>query len=290
MDTCNKISKYMNKVGYECRVMGVPKTIDNDLFGTDHCPGFASAAKYIATSAMEVGPRRPRLRHRHDHHHRVHGPSRRLADRRRRPRQREGAVRPTSSICPRSTSTWTSSSPTSPRATRRTATASSPSPRASTTPTAASSPRPRPPRPTASATPSWAAWLRCWPTSCKEKTGAKVRGIELSLLQRCARALRLPDRHRRVLHVRQDRCRRDAVNGVTDKMVGFECDRTNGYTCRDQAVQPERSSPTSRRRSRRSGSTPRATTSPKTSSTTRCRSSRARPSSRRKTACPASPA
>ena len=54
MDTCNKISKYMSKVGYECRVMGVPKTIDNDLAGTDHCPGFASAAKYIATSFMEV--------------------------------------------------------------------------------------------------------------------------------------------------------------------------------------------------------------------------------------------
>ena len=54
MDTCNKISKYMKKVGYECRVMGIPKTIDNDLFGTDHCPGFASAAKYIATSCMEV--------------------------------------------------------------------------------------------------------------------------------------------------------------------------------------------------------------------------------------------
>ena len=54
MDTCNKISKYMQKVGYECRVMGVPKTIDNDLFGTDHCPGFASAAKYIATSCAEV--------------------------------------------------------------------------------------------------------------------------------------------------------------------------------------------------------------------------------------------
>ncbi len=54
MDTCNKISKYMQKVGYECRVMGVPKTIDNDLNGTDHCPGFASAAKFIATSCMEV--------------------------------------------------------------------------------------------------------------------------------------------------------------------------------------------------------------------------------------------
>ena len=54
MDTCNKINEYMQSVGYECRVMGVPKTIDNDLFGTDHCPGYASAAKYIATSLMEV--------------------------------------------------------------------------------------------------------------------------------------------------------------------------------------------------------------------------------------------
>ncbi len=54
MDTCNKISKYMNRIGYDCRVIGVPKTIDNDLAGTDHCPGFASAAKYIATSIMEI--------------------------------------------------------------------------------------------------------------------------------------------------------------------------------------------------------------------------------------------
>ena len=54
MDTCNKINQYMQSVGYECRVMGVPKTIDNDLYGTDHCPGYASAAKYIATSFMEV--------------------------------------------------------------------------------------------------------------------------------------------------------------------------------------------------------------------------------------------
>ncbi len=54
MDTCNKIYRYMKKVGYECRVIGVPKTIDNDLAGTDHCPGYGSAAKYIATSCMEV--------------------------------------------------------------------------------------------------------------------------------------------------------------------------------------------------------------------------------------------
>ena len=54
MDTCNKISKYMQSVGYACRVIGVPKTIDNDLNGTDHCPGFGSAARYIATTCMEV--------------------------------------------------------------------------------------------------------------------------------------------------------------------------------------------------------------------------------------------
>ena len=54
MDTCDKISRYMEKSGYECRIMGVPKTIDNDLANTDHCQGFGSAAKYIATSCAEV--------------------------------------------------------------------------------------------------------------------------------------------------------------------------------------------------------------------------------------------
>jgi len=54
MDTCEKIGRFLNYTGYECRVIGIPKTIDNDLYGTDHCPGFGSAAKYIATSCMEV--------------------------------------------------------------------------------------------------------------------------------------------------------------------------------------------------------------------------------------------
>ncbi|HIU34135.1 MAG TPA: 6-phosphofructokinase [Candidatus Pullichristensenella excrementigallinarum] len=54
MDTCNKISKFMMKNGYECRVMGIPKTVDNDLTGTDHCPGYPSAAKYVATTVMEI--------------------------------------------------------------------------------------------------------------------------------------------------------------------------------------------------------------------------------------------
>ena len=54
MDTCNKISNYMASQNYECRIMGIPKTIDNDLAMTDHCPGYGSAAKYVATTCMEV--------------------------------------------------------------------------------------------------------------------------------------------------------------------------------------------------------------------------------------------
>jgi 6-phosphofructokinase 1 len=54
MDTCNKISRYMEKVGYPIRVIGIPKTIDNDLAETDHCPGYGSAAKYIATTVTEI--------------------------------------------------------------------------------------------------------------------------------------------------------------------------------------------------------------------------------------------
>lgn len=54
MDTCEKVSRYLSRSGWECRVIGIPKTIDNDLAGTDHCPGFGSAAKYIATSCMEI--------------------------------------------------------------------------------------------------------------------------------------------------------------------------------------------------------------------------------------------
>ena len=54
MDTCLKVSNYLENSGYECRVIGVPKTVDNDLCGTDHCPGYGSAAKYIATTVAEV--------------------------------------------------------------------------------------------------------------------------------------------------------------------------------------------------------------------------------------------
>lgn len=54
MDTCNKISKFLRENNYDCNVMGVPKTIDNDLNITDHSPGYGSAAKYVATTFMEL--------------------------------------------------------------------------------------------------------------------------------------------------------------------------------------------------------------------------------------------
>ncbi|MGO8701081.1 MAG: 6-phosphofructokinase [Limisphaerales bacterium] len=53
-DTADKMHDEAIKRGYEMRVIGVPKTIDNDLPQTDHCPGFGSVAKYNACTVMEV--------------------------------------------------------------------------------------------------------------------------------------------------------------------------------------------------------------------------------------------
>ena len=54
MDAVAKLTAYLESADYEMRVIGVPKTIDNDLVGTDHTPGFGSAAKYIATTIKEI--------------------------------------------------------------------------------------------------------------------------------------------------------------------------------------------------------------------------------------------
>lgn len=54
MDTVDKLSRFAVKENWEMRFMGVPKTIDNDLFLTDHTPGFGSAAKFIATEMEEI--------------------------------------------------------------------------------------------------------------------------------------------------------------------------------------------------------------------------------------------
>ena len=163
MDTCNKINQYMQSVGYECRVMGVPKTIDNDLFGTDHCPGYASAAKYIATSIMEVY----QDAHVYDkgmivvveimgRHAGWLAAASALAS--------EYGAGPDLIYLPEtdfSMPKFIEDVKTDLRMIQ--GTASWPCPRASTMRTAASSPRPRWPPTTASATPSWAVWPLFWP-------------------------------------------------------------------------------------------------------------------------------
>ena len=235
MDTCNKISKYMKKVGYECRVMGIPKTIDNDLFGTDHCPGFASAAKYIATSCMEVyqdarvydtgmvcimeimgrhagwlagaaalataygaGPDLvylPEVDFDMDKF---------LADVDRIYKEKGNCMVAVSEGIHYADGTFVSEAKTS-------------------------------------ATDGFghaqlgglAAHLA---SVVKEKTGAKVRGIELSLLQRCGAHLASEtDIEESVMSGKA--AVENAVAGITDKMVGFQCTRDNGkYVCKTELL------------------------------------------------------
>ena len=54
MDTVSKLSRYAAKTGSSIRVIGEPKTIDNDLVHTDHTPGYGSAAKYVASTVREI--------------------------------------------------------------------------------------------------------------------------------------------------------------------------------------------------------------------------------------------
>ena len=55
MDTIHRVEKYCRSQGYELIGVGIPKTVDNDLFGTDHTPGFGSAARYVALSILQGG-------------------------------------------------------------------------------------------------------------------------------------------------------------------------------------------------------------------------------------------
>ena len=54
MDTVSKLSRYAARIGSSIRVIGEPKTIDNDLVHTDHTPGYGSAAKYVASTVREI--------------------------------------------------------------------------------------------------------------------------------------------------------------------------------------------------------------------------------------------
>jgi len=230
MDTCDKISHYMAKAGYECRVMGVPKTIDNDLFGTDHCPGYSSAAKYIATSIMEVN----RDAHVYDtgmitvvecmgRHAgwltaaaylataKGEGPDfiylpevdfdmdKFVADVSARYKKNGNCIVAVSEGIHYADGSFVSEAKTA-------------------------------------ATDGFghaqlgglAATLA---NVMKEKTGAKVRGIELSLLQRCA-AHCASGNDIAESFMSGKVAVEEAVAGTTGKMVGFVCDRTNGYTCK----------------------------------------------------------
>ena len=54
MDTASKLSRYAAGIGSDIKFIGIPKTIDNDLVLTDHTPGYASAAKYVAATVREI--------------------------------------------------------------------------------------------------------------------------------------------------------------------------------------------------------------------------------------------
>ena len=214
MDTCNNI----------------PKTIDNDLFGTDHCPGYASAAKYIATSVMEVS----RDAHVYDTgmitiiecmgRHAgwltaaaalaneeepccdfIYLPEvnfdmdKFVADVSKRYEEKKNCIVAVSEGVHYADGSFVSEAKTA-------------------------------------ATDGFghaqlgglAALLA---NVCKEKTGAKVRGIELSLLQRCA-AHCASQTDIDESYMSGKTAVEEMLNSVTDKMVGFECDRSNGYVCR----------------------------------------------------------
>ena len=230
MDTCNKVSKYMMKSGYECRVMGIPKTIDNDLFGTDHCPGFASAAKYIATSCMEIyqdarvydtgmvciveimgrhagwlagaaglatamgaGPDLVYLPETDFDMKKFLADVKRIYD------EKGNCLVAVSEGIHYADGSFVSEAKTS-------------------------------------ATDGFGhaqlgGLASMLADTVKNELGCKVRGIELSLLQRCA-AHCASQTDIDESYMSGKTAVEEMLNGVTDKMVGFECDRTNGYVCR----------------------------------------------------------
>lgn len=54
MDTVAKLTKFFRQKNYSCSILGIPKTIDNDLLCTDHTPGYGSALKFVATAISEI--------------------------------------------------------------------------------------------------------------------------------------------------------------------------------------------------------------------------------------------
>ena len=230
MDTCNKINQYMQSVGYDCRVMGVPKTIDNDLFGTDHCPGYASAAKYIATSIMEVY----QDAHVYDtgmivvveimgRHAGWLTAAAALAG--------EYGAGPDLIYLPETDFSMPKFIEDVKRVYQETGNCIVAVSEGihyengdfvSEAKVAAND---------GFGHAQLGGLAATLANIMKERTGAKVRGIELSLLQRCA-AHCASGTDIEEAFMSGKTAVEQMIAGVTDKMVGFECDRTNGYTCK----------------------------------------------------------
>ena len=235
MDTIAKLSRYGAKVGSSVRFIGVPKTIDNDLCLTDHTPGYGSAAKYIATILKEVirdssvydirSVTVAEIMGRHAGWlagaaalataygagpDLVYLPEvdfdmdKFLADVDRIYKEKGNCMVAVSEGIHYADGTFVSEAKTS-------------------------------------ATDGFghaqlgglAAHLA---SVVKEKTGAKVRGIELSLLQRCGAHLASEtDIEEAVMSGKA--AVENAVAGITDKMVGFQCTRDNGkYVCKTELL------------------------------------------------------
>ena len=60
-DSAHRINELAIERGYDLRVIGIPKTVDNDLVGTDHCPGYGSTVKYLCTTVKEMAWRSARI-------------------------------------------------------------------------------------------------------------------------------------------------------------------------------------------------------------------------------------
>ena len=235
MDTIAKLSRYGAQVGSAVRFIGVPKTIDNDLCLTDHTPGYGSAAKYIATILKEVirdssvydirSVTVAEIMGRHAGWlagaaalataygagpDLVYLPEvdfdmdKFLADVDRIYKEKGNCMVAVSEGIHYADGTFVSEAKTS-------------------------------------ATDGFghaqlgglAAHLA---SVVKEKTGAKVRGIELSLLQRCGAHLASEtDIEESVMSGKA--AVENAVAGITDKMVGFQCTRDNGkYVCKTELL------------------------------------------------------
>ena len=233
MDTCNKISKFMQQSGYECRVIGIPKTIDNDLHGTDHCPGFGSAARIYRYLLHGSSPGPLRVRQGTRHHCGNHGSPRRLAGRIRSLRNvcgsRSGLGLPAGSSLPHG-GIWQDVDRIYRQNGSCMVAVSEGVQYADGRFVAESGDR------DVFGHTQLGGLGAMLAESVKRQTGAKVRSIELSLLQRCASHVASKTDIDEA-YMAGKAAVEAAVSGQTDKMVAFERITENGiYSCKTKLI------------------------------------------------------